>query len=111
MNKIQVKGEEKIQRKRRTRAVALPQLAASKLSHKNTGYSQPDFAVGPGAATARRSQRKVSDVVLKTGTYEQRTTRAMAEPLDDHETSSRVERAASASDAAFGCTRGTDLRP
>lgn len=68
MNKIQVKGEEKIQRKRRTRAVALPQLAASKISHKNTGYSQPDFAVGPGAAAARRSQRKVSDVILKTGT-------------------------------------------
>jgi hypothetical protein len=29
MNKIQIKGDEKIQRKRRTRAVALPQLAAS----------------------------------------------------------------------------------
>jgi|KBSSwiStaDraftv2_1062776.scaffolds.fasta_scaffold602794_2 hypothetical protein len=68
MNKIQVKGEEKIQRKRRTRVVALPQLAASKLSHKNTGYSQPDFVVGPGAAAARRSRRRVSDVILKTVT-------------------------------------------
>ena len=29
MNKIQVKGDEKIQRKRRTRAIAQPQLAAS----------------------------------------------------------------------------------
>lgn len=35
----------------------------------------------------------------------------MPEPLDDHETSSRVERGPSASDAAFGCARGADLHP
>ena len=33
MNKIQVKGESKTQRKRRTRAIALAQVAASKIPH------------------------------------------------------------------------------
>ena len=66
MNKIQVKGEEKIQRKRRTRAIALPQLAASKISHKNTGYFQPEFPGAPKRAAAIRSQSKVSDVILDT---------------------------------------------
>jgi len=36
MNKIQIKSNEKVQRKRRTRAVAIPQLAASRISHKET---------------------------------------------------------------------------
>lgn len=55
MNKIQVKGDEKIQRKRRIRAVALPQLAASKLSHKKFDYSQPVFSIRPVKNAGRLS--------------------------------------------------------
>jgi hypothetical protein len=41
MNKIQTGGGYKTQRKRRTRVVALAQVAASKISHsKSSEYSQ-----------------------------------------------------------------------
>jgi hypothetical protein len=44
MNKIQTKGGYKTQRKRRTRAVALAQIAASKISHsKSSKHSQLQF--------------------------------------------------------------------
>jgi hypothetical protein len=43
MNKTQSKSNEKVQRKRRTRAVAIPQLAASKISHKQTDYAAPGW--------------------------------------------------------------------
>ena len=47
MNKIQIKSNEKVQRKRRTRAVAIPQLAASKISHKDTDYAGARLAHRP----------------------------------------------------------------
>jgi len=40
MNKIQVFGEKKTQRKRRNPAVALPQVIASKIQHPKGAYSQ-----------------------------------------------------------------------
>ena len=52
MNKIQSKSDEKVQRKRKPRAAAIPQLAASKISHKQTDYS------GPGWPTDRRATVK-----------------------------------------------------
>jgi len=72
MNKIQVKGDEKIQRKRRTRAIAIPQLAASKISHKKSDYSRPPFATGRRITAASRSsesvpKENVSNVRLKLG--------------------------------------------
>ena len=66
MNRIQVKGDEKIQRKRRTRAIALPQLAASKISHKYSGYSRSGVSTFPRPTVAGRSQKNVSDVRLRT---------------------------------------------
>jgi len=68
MNKIQVKGDEKIQRKRRTRAIALPQLAASKISHKYSGDSRPGVSTFPRPTVAGHSQKNVSDVRLRTKT-------------------------------------------
>ena len=68
MNKIQVKGDEKIQRKRRTRAIALPQLAASKISHKYSGDSRPGRPTGPRPTVASGSQKNLSDVRLRTKT-------------------------------------------
>lgn len=55
MNKIQSKSNEKVQRKRRTRAVAIPQLAASKISHKQTDYSGPGWAIDRRATVKGRS--------------------------------------------------------
>ena len=60
MNKIQVKSNEKVQRKRRTRAVAIPQLAASKISHKDTDYAGPGWPTDRRATVAGRPQQNVS---------------------------------------------------
>jgi hypothetical protein len=57
MNKIQVKSESKTRRKRRIRAIALAQIAASKIPHsKGAGHSaerpfpaQERHEAGPGA--------------------------------------------------------------
>jgi hypothetical protein len=66
MNKIQSKGNEKIQRKRRTKVVAIPQLAASKISHKQTDYSGPGWPTDRRAAVTGRPQKNVSDIGSKT---------------------------------------------
>ncbi len=61
MNKIQSKSNEKVQRKRRTRAVAIPQLAASKISHKDTDYAGPGWPTDHRATVAGRPRPKASD--------------------------------------------------
>lgn len=43
MQKIQTKGDERIQRKRRTRAMALPQLAAGKIPHSKHSERQKEL--------------------------------------------------------------------
>jgi hypothetical protein len=60
MNKIQIKSNEKVQRKRRTRAVAIPQLAASKISHKDTDYAGLGWPTDHRATVAGRPQQKLS---------------------------------------------------
>jgi hypothetical protein len=66
MNKIQIKSDKKVQRKRKTRAVAIPELAASKISHKHTDYSGPGWPTDRRVTVKGRSQQNVSDVRLKT---------------------------------------------
>jgi hypothetical protein len=66
MNKIQVKSNEKIQRKRKTRAVAIPQLAASKISHKHADYSGPGLSTNGRATVAGRSRQNVTNARMKT---------------------------------------------
>ncbi len=61
MNKIQMKSNEKVQRKRRMRAVAIPQLAASKISHKDTDYAGPGWPTDRRATVAGRPLQKASD--------------------------------------------------
>jgi hypothetical protein len=41
MNKIQIEGPKKAQRKRRTRIVALPQVTASKIPHLKGSQTPP----------------------------------------------------------------------
>jgi hypothetical protein len=66
MNKIQSKGNEKVQRKRRTRALAIPQLAASKISHKQTDYSGPGWPTDHRATVEDSLQPNASNVRAKT---------------------------------------------
>ena len=78
MNRIQIKGEEKIQRKRPTRAAALPQLTASKISHKKSDYFLPASSTGPRITVAKRAH-EVFDVWEKeTSTPTARRTMAEA---------------------------------
>jgi hypothetical protein len=78
MNKIQTKGEEKIQRKRRTRAAALPQLTASKISHKKSDYFLPASSTGSRTTIAERGQ--AASAARETETSKPTTRRTMAEP-------------------------------
>lgn len=55
VNKIQSKSNEKVQRKRKTRAIAFPQLAASKISHKQTDYSGTGWVPGRRVRVKGRS--------------------------------------------------------
>lgn len=59
MNKIQAKGEYKTQRKQRMRAVALPQITASKIPHpKSSEHSQiRPILRTPGTAFEQEARR------------------------------------------------------